>query len=76
LQRDPAKQGRDCDVFDAGVHSSDVSIGADIEVAGELTSPSGAGVLVEAEQRAIIGASGLTGEELGATSGVEGVVVK
>lgn len=59
-------------MFDAGVNSSDVSIGADIEVAGEPTSPSGAGVLVEPSSAPSFGASGSDWGRLGALLESEG----
>lgn len=60
------------DVFDAGVNSSDVSIGADIEVAGEPTSPLGAGVLVDSSSTPSFGASGSDWGRLGAPLESEG----
>ena len=59
-------------MFDAGVNSSDVSIGADIEVAGEPTSPSGAGVLVESSSAPSFGAFGSDWGRLGAPLESEG----
>jgi hypothetical protein len=59
LQRGQENTGSPtCDVFDAGVHSSDVSISADIEVASEPTSPLGASVLVDSSSAPSLGASG------------------
>lgn len=59
-------------MFDAGVNSSDVSIGADIEVAGEPTSSLGAGVLVDSSSAPSFGASGSDWGRLGAPLESEG----
>lgn len=61
-----------CDVFDAGVNSLDVSIGAGIEVAGEPTAPLGAGVLVDSSSAPSFGASRSDRGRLGAPLESEG----
>jgi hypothetical protein len=73
LQRGQENTGSlPCDVLDAGVNSSDVSISADIEVVSEPTSPLGAGVLVDSSSAPSFGASGSDWGKLGAPPESEG----